>query len=96
MGLQSLILAIIPLGNILSERYIRRRDSAAGFEEGVVRLYGTHSRAHEHADHPRRIEELPGARELLRGGRDLLDALRRELDVRDSGGATDFGPLRLS
>lgn len=96
---QSLVVAVVPLGDILGERDFvsDARDAvAAAAEEKVKSLLRSFTRANPHACDPGRVNQLAGPDELGPGSRDLAYALGREVEVGFSRVATVFGPFCFS
>lgn len=97
---QTLIVAIIPLSDILSGRdlssNIRVNFAAAAAKKKAVSLLGSLPWADPYACNPGCVEQLAGADELDPCGRDLGYAGGREFEVGPPCVAPVFGPFGLA
>jgi hypothetical protein len=93
-GLQPLIVAIIPLRNVIGDSDIQPLDGPG--EEQFKRPRSPLSRADKDVREPRWVEELASAHKRRRRGGDLRGARRREINLGAAGVAAGLGPRRLS
>ena len=97
---QTLVVAVVPLGDIFAERDLvseaRAAVAVAAVEENAKSLLRPLTRANPHACDPGGVDQLAGPDELGPGSRDLAYALGREFEVGYSRVAAVFGPLCFS
>lgn len=95
---QSLVVAVVPLGDILGESNLvsEARAAVVAAEEKAKSLLRPLTRANPHACDPGGVNQLAGPDELGPGSRDLVYALGREVEVGFSREATVFGPFCFS
>lgn len=95
--LQSFILPIIPLSNILciDTVLLSRSRTIRPQLQQLKRLRRPNPRADEHMRDTRRVNESSWTDEHFRRRRDLLSSCGREFDVRDTRVSPGLGPLRL-
>lgn len=95
---QSLVVAVVPLGDILGERDLvsDARAVVTALEEKAKGLLRPLTRANPYACDPGRVDQLAGPNELGPGSRDLAYALEREFEVCFSRVAAVLGPFCFS
>lgn len=95
---QSLVFAVVPLGDILGEGDLvsDARAAVAAAEEKAKSLLSPLTRANPHACDTGGVDQLAGPDEMGPGSRDLLYALEREVEVGFSCEAAVFGPFCFS
>ncbi len=95
---QSLVVAVVPLGDILSERDFvsDARVAVTAVEEKAKSLLRPLTRANPYACDPGGVDQLAGPDELGPGSRDLAYALEREAEVCFSRVPAVLGPFCFS
>ena len=93
-GLQPLIVAIIPLRNVIGDGGIQPLDGPG--EEQLKRLRSPLPRADKDVREPRWVDELANTYERRRREGDLRRARRCEINVGAAGVAAGLGPRCLS